>query len=88
MGVVHLNDDHLLLILEANDLFGCAYLVFKLPATYPIAIETKMLSYEAGFAYDMNVACSVATFDKRMVLIVSGLQSALLSLMLKLTQRI
>lgn len=64
MGVAALNDALADAGLEANDLDGIILACSNFPRTYPAtAIEIQdAIGMEGGFAYDMNVACSAATF--------------------------
>lgn len=64
MGVAALTDALADAGLEANDLDGIILACSNFPRTYPAtAIEIQdAIGMEGGFAYDMNVACSAATF--------------------------
>lgn len=64
MGVAALKDALADAGLEANDLDGIILACSNFPRTYPAtAIEIQdAIGMVGGFAYDMNVACSAATF--------------------------
>nr|WP_299040735.1 beta-ketoacyl-ACP synthase III [uncultured Psychrobacter sp.] len=64
MGVAALNDALADAGLEANDLDGIILACSNFQRTYPaVAIEIQeAIGMVGGFAYDMNVACSAATF--------------------------
>ncbi len=64
MGTAALNDALADAGLEANDLDGIILACSNYQRTYPaIAIEIQnAIGMVGGFAYDMNVACSAATF--------------------------
>ena len=64
MGVAALNDALADAGLEANDLDGMILACSNFQRTYPaVAIEIQeAIGMVGGFAYDMNVACSAATF--------------------------
>ena len=64
MGVAALNDALADAGLEANDLDGIILACSNFQRTYPaVSIEIQNASgMVGGFAYDMNVACSAATF--------------------------
>ncbi len=77
MGVAALNDALADAGLEANDLDGIILACSNFQRTYPaISIEIQnAIGMVGGFAYDMNVACSAATFGLSQAYgsIVSGL---------------
>ncbi|MEJ6068701.1 beta-ketoacyl-ACP synthase III [Psychrobacter sp. 16-Bac2893] len=64
MGVAALNDALADAGLEANDLDGIILACSNFQRTYPaVSIEIQnAIGMVGGFAYDMNVACSAATF--------------------------
>ncbi|KAA0929287.1 beta-ketoacyl-ACP synthase III [Psychrobacter sp. ANT_H56B] len=64
MGVAALNDALADAGLEANDLDGIILACSNFQRTYPaVSIEIQnAIGMVSGFAYDMNVACSAATF--------------------------
>ena len=64
MGVAALNDALADAGLEANDLDGIILACSNFQRTYPaVSIEIQnAIGMIGGFAYDMNVACSAATF--------------------------
>lgn len=81
MGVAALNDALKDAGLEANDLDGIILACSNFQRTYPaISIEIQNeIGMVGGFAYDMNVACSAATF---------GLSQALGSIMSGIAKRV